>query len=175
MEPLDVRVLEKLDTMIPRLLSLRQEIDDLITDLQLAQSKKLTLANRKMLKLISELVLEYFDTNLEEIRSKSKKREYTAPRQILATLLKHHTNFSLYDIGAHVHRDHSTITHCAKVLRNAKDVGDRLFWQYDEIEKQLLAILKYSKPISEEEKTKLILSKSDQQEPGNHFSKKNSA
>jgi chromosomal replication initiation ATPase DnaA len=49
--------------------------------------------------IIEHDVCEYFNVEVEQVRSKSSKRVYAFPRQIIMTLLIHYTDYSVVEIA----------------------------------------------------------------------------
>lgn len=79
---------------------------------------------------IGELVSGQFKVSLEDLRSRSRKRSITFPRQVAMYLSRKYTEESLADIGRAFNRDHSTVLHAIKavtgqVVRNSS-VGAQL-------------------------------------------------
>ncbi len=66
--------------------------------------------------LIRDVVGCEFRVSVEELRSKSRKRAITFPRQVAMYLTRKYTDQSLADIGALYNRDHSTVLHAIKVV-----------------------------------------------------------
>lgn len=65
---------------------------------------------------ICELVSGQFNVSMEDLRSRSRKRAISGPRQIAMYLARKHTEESLVDIGRIFNRDHSTVLHAIKVV-----------------------------------------------------------
>ncbi|MCG6931289.1 MAG: chromosomal replication initiator protein DnaA [Desulfofustis sp.] len=65
---------------------------------------------------IGELVCAQFRVSLDEMRSKSRKRAVSFPRQVAMYLCRKHTEETLADIGKVFRRDHSTVMHAIKVM-----------------------------------------------------------
>ena len=57
-----------------------------------------------------------FNVSVEELRSRSRKRSVTFPRQVAMFLTRKYTQESLADIGRYYNRDHSTVLHAIKVI-----------------------------------------------------------
>jgi len=72
--------------------------------------------NRLSVKAISELVASQFKVGIDEMRSKSRKRTISHPRQVAMYLCRKHTEETLADIGKVFNRDHSTVMHAIKVV-----------------------------------------------------------
>ena len=66
---------------------------------------------------IKKTVADYFNIKIADIDSKSKKREYSYPRQIAMYLSRELTNTSLPQIGEAFGRDHTTIMHAYDKIR----------------------------------------------------------
>lgn len=72
--------------------------------------------NRLSPRAISELVGRQFQVSLDEMRSRSRKRTISFPRQVAMYLCRKHTEDTLVDIGNVFKRDHSTVMHAIKVV-----------------------------------------------------------
>jgi chromosomal replication initiator protein len=57
-----------------------------------------------------------FRVSVEELKSRSRKRAVTFPRQVAMFLTRKYTEESLADIGSRYNRDHSTVLHSIKVI-----------------------------------------------------------
>lgn len=67
---------------------------------------------------------DHFNLNGDFVTNKTRKREYVYARQIAMTLLSKHTRFSLTDIGNMFNgKDHATVIHAKKTLRNLIDTN----------------------------------------------------
>ncbi len=64
--------------------------------------------------LIRDFIAQQFQVSLEEIQSKSRKKDIAFPRQISMYLSRKHTEKALSDIGRAFNRDHSTVVHSVK-------------------------------------------------------------
>ncbi len=84
-----------------------------LNDLIIAQNKQITLSN------IRNVVARYYNIDVADLDSKSRKASITLPRQIAMHLAKSLTRHSYPEIGnAFGGRDHSTVIHaCEKVSR----------------------------------------------------------
>lgn len=65
---------------------------------------------------IAELVSGQFKVSLEDLRSRSRKRSISFPRQVAMYLARKYTEESLADIGRAFNRDHSTVLHAIKAV-----------------------------------------------------------
>lgn len=65
---------------------------------------------------IRDLVSEQFKVSADDLRSRSRKRAITYPRQIAMYLTRKFTKDSLADIGGMYNRDHSTVLYAVKVI-----------------------------------------------------------
>lgn len=73
--------------------------------------------------MICDLVSSQFNVSLGDMRSRSRKKVVTFPRQVAMYLARKYTDSSLADIGKVLHRDHSTVLHSIKVV-TGKAVSD---------------------------------------------------
>ncbi len=68
---------------------------------------------------IRDFIAKQFKTSTEELKSKSRKREVTFPRQVAMYLARKFTDQALSDIGSAFNRDHSTVVHSVRVITNS--------------------------------------------------------
>jgi chromosomal replication initiator protein len=82
---------------------------------------------------IQQTVAEYFGVKVSEIRSKSRLRSITFPRQVAMFLCRELTNSSLPEIGRYFGgKDHTTVLHsCTKIahLEEQDEHVARVLWQ----------------------------------------------
>jgi len=71
-------------------------------------------------KSIRDFVGRQYKVSIDDLKSKSRKRAITFPRQIAMYLTRKYTEQSLADIGALYNRDHSTVLHAIKVVTQEK-------------------------------------------------------
>jgi chromosomal replication initiator protein len=72
---------------------------------------------------IRDLIGRQFRVSVEDLRSRSRKRSVTFPRQIAMYLTRKYTDKSLADIGSMYNRDHSTVLYAIKAI--TKDMSQR--------------------------------------------------
>jgi chromosomal replication initiator protein len=72
---------------------------------------------------IRDLIGRQFRVSVEELRSRSRKRSITFPRQVAMYLTRKYTDKSLADIGSMYNRDHSTVLYAIKAI--TKDMSQR--------------------------------------------------
>lgn len=71
---------------------------------------------------ILELVTDHFSVTLDDLKSKSRKKEIVYPRQVAMYLAKENTPLSLKSIGYHFGgRDHSTVIHAIQTISEAME------------------------------------------------------
>jgi chromosomal replication initiator protein len=68
--------------------------------------------------MICELVSSQFKVSVKEMKSRSRKRAVSFPRQVAMYMARKYTDDSLADIGKVLNRDHSTVLHAIKVVSN---------------------------------------------------------
>jgi chromosomal replication initiator protein len=79
---------------------------------------------------IQKVVCDYFDLNIELLKSKTRKREVVQARQIAMFFSKKLTKSSLANIGAHCGgKDHATVLHACKTVNNLMET-DKTFRGY---------------------------------------------
>lgn len=87
---------------------------------------------------INEVVSEYFNLDIEALKSKTRKRPIVQARQIAMYFSKKYTKESLASIGSNMgRRDHSTVLHACKTVDNLSST-DKDFKKYvDELQHKL--------------------------------------
>jgi chromosomal replication initiator protein len=65
---------------------------------------------------IRDLIGRQFRVSVDDLRSRSRKRAITFPRQVAMYLTRKHTDKSLADIGSMYNRDHSTVLYAIKAI-----------------------------------------------------------
>jgi chromosomal replication initiator protein len=84
---------------------------------------------------IQNTVSSYFNIDLKDIHSKSRKQEIVKARQVAMFLCKKHTNYSFAHIGNIVgKRDHATVLHACTQIQNQIDVNKSFRTVMNEIE-----------------------------------------
>ncbi len=87
---------------------------------------------------IQKVVCEYFDIEVEQVQSKTRKREIVQARQIAMFFAKNLTKCSLASIGAQIGgKDHATVLHACKAVKNMIDTDKKFRMYIDEIEQKL--------------------------------------
>jgi len=87
---------------------------------------------------IQKVVCNYFNIPLDQIQSKTRKREIVQARQVAMFFSKSMTKSSLATIGAQIGgKDHATVLHACKTVNNLIETDKRFRLQIDEIEKKL--------------------------------------
>ena len=87
---------------------------------------------------IQKVVCSYFNIGVEQLQSKTRKREIVQARQVAMFFSKSLTKSSLATIGTQIGgKDHATVLHACKTVNNLIDTDKRFRLQIDEIEKKL--------------------------------------
>jgi chromosomal replication initiator protein len=84
------------------------------------------------------VVCNYYNIGLEQLQSKTRKREIVQARQVAMFFSKTLTKSSLATIGSQIGgKDHATVLHACKTVNNLIETDKRFRLQVDEIEKKL--------------------------------------
>ncbi len=87
---------------------------------------------------IQKVVCDYFNMQVDMLKSKTRKREIVQARQIAMYFAKNLTKSSLASIGSVIGgKDHATVLHACKTVNNLIDTDKRFRLYIDEIEKKL--------------------------------------
>ncbi len=111
-------------------------------DLELAQRivRKVVNNERKAITIddIIGTVCKHFGLEINAIHTKSRKREVVQARQVAMYLAKHHTDFSTSKIGTLIgNRDHATVLHACKAIKEQREVDRAFRSEIEEIESAL--------------------------------------
>lgn len=96
-------------------------------------------ANREIsIDYIQKLVCEYFTISIEDVKSKTRKREIVQARQIAMFFAKDLTKASLKNIGSHFgNRDHSTVIHACQTVNDLIETDKKFRYDVDELSKRI--------------------------------------
>ncbi|OGL41941.1 MAG: hypothetical protein A3C43_12485 [Candidatus Schekmanbacteria bacterium RIFCSPHIGHO2_02_FULL_38_11] len=87
---------------------------------------------------IQKVVAEKYNTRVNDLKSKSRRRELVIPRQIAMYLSKNLTNDSLQQIGRKFgNKDHTTVIHSVKKVEEGRIKDPILFRVIEELKDQL--------------------------------------
>ncbi|QCK13980.1 chromosomal replication initiator protein DnaA [Mangrovivirga cuniculi] len=87
---------------------------------------------------IQKTVAEHYDVSLDDIKSKTRKKEIVVARQVAMYFSKEHTSLSLKSIGYHFGgRDHSTVIHAVQTVSDLMEVDSKFKDEVDNIRKKL--------------------------------------
>jgi chromosomal replication initiator protein len=99
-----------------------------LKDLLSLQAKLVTIEN------IQKTVSEYYKVRLADLLSKRRSRSVARPRQVAMALSKELTSHSLPEIGeAFGGRDHTTVLHACKRIKQLRDVEQRVKEDYSNL------------------------------------------
>lgn len=85
---------------------------------------------------IQKVVCDFLQVPVNEMFSRSRKRDIVQARQIAMYFAKKHTEFSLAQIGAYCgDKDHATVLHAYRTVENLKATEKRFKEKLDEIDK----------------------------------------
>jgi chromosomal replication initiator protein len=87
---------------------------------------------------IQKIVCDYFNMPKDVLSSKTRKREIVQARQIAMYFAKSYTKSSLATIGSQIGgKDHATVLHACKTVKNLIDTDKHFKLYIDDIEKKL--------------------------------------
>jgi chromosomal replication initiator protein len=88
---------------------------------------------------IEKIVCDFFDLPLDKLLSRTRKREIVQARQIAMYLSKNHTRYSSVTIGSQIgDKDHTTVLHACKTVKDLIDTDKTFRYNIQELEKKLL-------------------------------------
>ena len=87
---------------------------------------------------IQKTVGTYFSISPEQMKGKSRKREYVVARQVAMYFAKEYTTHSLKGIGSHFGgRDHSTVIHAVQSVNDMMETDSKFKHSVNELSKKL--------------------------------------
>ncbi|MCX6256473.1 MAG: chromosomal replication initiator protein DnaA [Bacteroidia bacterium] len=87
---------------------------------------------------IQKIVCDFFNLSLEQLQSKTRKREIVQARQIAMYFSKNYTKSSLATIGTQIGvKDHATVLHACRTVNNLLETDRQFRQDVEEIEKKL--------------------------------------
>lgn len=103
-----------------------------LRDLLRAQQQAIGIAN------IQKTVADYYGLQIKDLLSKRRTRSLARPRQVAMALSKELTEHSLPEIGdAFAGRDHTTVLHACKQIRNLMETDGKLREDWDKLIRKL--------------------------------------
>lgn len=88
--------------------------------------------------MIQKMVCDYFSVTTDMLKDKTRKREIVQARQLSMFFSKEFTDQSLKNIGTHFGgRDHSTVIHSCRAVKDLIDTDDEFKDSVDEIRRQI--------------------------------------
>jgi len=83
---------------------------------------------------IFDAVTKYYNVRLSDLQSKKRHKSIAFPRQVCMFLARRHTRYSLEEIGGYFGgRDHTTVMHADKKIRNEIAQRRKTFEQVQEL------------------------------------------
>ena len=90
------------------------------------------------IEMIIKTVAKFYNLTVDEIKSKTRRKEVVGPRQVAMYLSKEHTKHSLKAIGYHYGgRDHATVIHAVKCIQDLQKTTPRISEEIKSIRTQL--------------------------------------
>jgi len=87
---------------------------------------------------IQKTVAAHYNISLEDLKSKSRKRELVTARQIAMYFAKKYTNHSLKSIGYYFGgRDHSTVIHALQTVNNILDTEPHFKLSFKDLQRKI--------------------------------------
>ena len=132
-----VRELEgALNTLRARVLFTREPVTMELTratlkDMLASYDRLVTIEN------IMRKVSDYYNIRVADLSSKRRSRSLARPRQVAMALAKELTEHSLPEIGRAFDKDHTTVLHACKKVRELRDDDVRIREDYNNLLKQL--------------------------------------
>jgi chromosomal replication initiator protein len=87
---------------------------------------------------IQKVVCDYFELQLETLKSKTRKREVVQARQLAMYFSKNMTKSSLSAIGAHCGgKDHATVLHACRTVNNLMETDKKFKGYINDLQKRI--------------------------------------
>jgi len=102
-----------------------------LRDLLRVQQQAISIAN------IQKSVADYYQLRIADLSSKRRSRSVARPRQVAMALAKELTEHSLPEIGEAFSRDHTTVLHACRVVRELLETDGKLREDWDKLIRKL--------------------------------------
>jgi chromosomal replication initiator protein len=102
-----------------------------LRDLLRVQQQAISIAN------IQKSVADYYQLRIADLSSKRRSRSVARPRQLAMALAKELTEHSLPEIGEAFSRDHTTVLHACRVVRELLETDGKLREDWDKLIRKL--------------------------------------
>ena len=134
-----VRELEGIiNSLLAQSIIFKREIDMDLAERMIRQAVRLQETKPITIETIISKVCEHYNFDESVIHSKTRKREVVQVRQIAMYLAKKHTEISASKIGMLIgNRDHATVLHACKIVKDLIEVNKPFKSELEEIEASL--------------------------------------
>jgi chromosomal replication initiator protein len=88
--------------------------------------------------IVIKVVCDYFNITDDEIKQVCRRREVVYKRQLAMFLLATFTNETYVDIGKFFYKDHTTVIHAKKLIRNLIDIDEAVKSDYEAIKAKMI-------------------------------------
>jgi chromosomal replication initiator protein len=131
-----VRELEGIiNSLLARSILLKREIDMELAERIVRETVRIIENKPLTIEEIVDKVCEHYHVDPSVLHSKSRKREIVQVRQIAMFLVKKHTDISTSKIGHFIgNRDHATVLHACKIVKDLVEVDKDAKAEIEEIE-----------------------------------------
>ena len=89
---------------------------------------------------IARTVSDFYNIEVDQIFTKSRKREVSDARQMVMYLAKKHTKMPLKAIGARLSRTHATVLYACRLIDERLPLEKKLYDDLAKIESELLSV-----------------------------------
>jgi len=137
---IDESVIKKIQKLRENLTELKTAIGSIIDDIIIIEDIIYPDEAKLRSNIIMNTTLGYYNITLKQLQSKSRIGKIVRARQVISVLMKKYIKkLSLSEIGTFVNKDHSTVLHSIKAIKNAEFTKDFLYDEYCQIEKIVLS------------------------------------
>ena len=89
--------------------------------------------NASAFDVVRNVIVKYYDTSWNRITAPTRKAPIVEKRHMLHTLAYRYTGMSTNEIGQETGKDHATILHSMKVIRNLSETDKRIRTDYNNL------------------------------------------
>lgn len=75
--------------------------------------------------VVMSVVSNYFKVDINDMKSKVRKREIVVPRQLCMYIMATYSSLTLKRIGLIFHRDHSTVIYAKELMKDLSDTDKK--------------------------------------------------
>jgi len=110
-----------------------------ITEIKIKMEERAQKTLGEKIEMVKDLVLGYYSQTWEQINVEDRKRELVKSRHLITYFMRKKVNLGLCEIGRMFtpSKDHSTITHSIRTVKNWRDTDATFRNEFEQLERYI--------------------------------------